>query len=112
MSPSPTGPGSSTLASTHEGRETSRERTCPGLNALTKVLAQALQLPGLARSADGGKPQRCEASWPLIETAEGKAWTTISCRKSEIELGLPYEQSCAFAFQDRWFASPRCERRG
>jgi hypothetical protein len=26
----------------------------------------------------------------------------ISCRKSETKLGLPYEQSCAFALQDRW----------
>jgi hypothetical protein len=40
------------------------------------------------------------------------AWTTKDCRKSEIKLNLLYEQSCAFAFQDQWFAPPRCERRG
>ena len=37
MSPSPTGPGSWTLASTLAGRETSRERTCPGLDAVAGV---------------------------------------------------------------------------
>jgi hypothetical protein len=43
---------------------------------------------------------------------EATARTTISCRKSEIRVRLPYEQPCAFAFQDRWLASPPCERRG
>jgi hypothetical protein len=42
MSPSPIGPGSWMLASTPAGRETSSERTCPGLDALTKVSPSAL----------------------------------------------------------------------
>jgi hypothetical protein len=56
MSLSPTGPGFLMRASTCAGRETSWERTCPGLDAVAGVLAQALQLLGHARSADGGKP--------------------------------------------------------
>ena len=38
----------------------------------------------------------------MTETLEG---SELSCRKSETELSLLYEQSCAFTFQDQWFAS-------
>ena len=98
MSPSPTGPGSWTLASMPAGRETSGVGT--GAQRRRQSFAERFN-GGLALSAAGGKPQRSKSELLWIETAEGTTWTTTSCRKSEIELSWPYEQSCAFAFQDR-----------
>jgi hypothetical protein len=100
MSPSPSGPGSWTLGSTLAGREKSRERTCPGLSAVAGCLPSAST--ALARPRGRRQLQRSEASYLLFR----RPWERlgeISCRKSEIELSLPHEQSCTFAFQDRWF---------
>jgi hypothetical protein len=79
MSPSPTGPGFLMRASMSAGRETGWVRTCPGLDAVAGVLAQALQLPGLARSADGGKPDlsgsaRAAFDWGRPRERLGRQW--------------------------------------
>jgi hypothetical protein len=59
MSRSPTGPGSWMLASTPAGRETSSERTCPGLDALTKVSPSA--------STARARPQQSEANLKALK---------------------------------------------
>ena len=61
MSPSPTGPGSWTLASTPAGREASGVRTIVGAQRCRQSFAGRFD-GGLALSEAGGEPQGPEAS--------------------------------------------------
>ena len=67
MSPSRTGPGSWTPASTLEGRETSWERMCPGLDVVAGVLVQALRRRARPergrRQADLSGSERAAFDW-------------------------------------------------
>ena len=72
MSPSPTGPGSWTPASTLAGRESELGAHVSGTRRCRRSFAERFD-GGLALSAAGGKPERSERVASFVETAEKMA---------------------------------------
>jgi hypothetical protein len=86
MSPSPTGPGSWTLASTVAGRETSGARR-RGSTALTKVSPSASMARALPQRSRR-RTSKVSSERLLIETAEGTADADNILQKSRNQAKL------------------------